>query len=243
MSVTISRPKQSGVVYPESDGQPIAENTLQYRWISTIKEGVESIFGDRSDVFVAADLFWYPVEGEPQIRVAPDVMIVFGRPKGDRGSYMQWKEGGIAPQVTFEILSPGNRNWEMEQKLLFYEDRGVLEYYLYDPQRIELSGWTRAGDELQPIAGIDGWTSPRLRIKFDLGGTELTIYGPDGRRFLNYQELRQQRDQLADDRDRMVRDRRIAVDRDRIAVERDEAVERLNRLSTRLRELGLDPDS
>ena len=36
-------------------------------------------------------------------------MVVFGRPKGYRGSYRQWEEGGIAPQVVFEILSPGNR--------------------------------------------------------------------------------------------------------------------------------------
>ncbi len=32
-------------------------------------------------------------------------MVVFGRPKGDRGSYKQWLENQIAPQVVFEILS------------------------------------------------------------------------------------------------------------------------------------------
>jgi hypothetical protein len=33
MSVSIPSRKQSEIVYPESDGKPMAENTLQFRWI------------------------------------------------------------------------------------------------------------------------------------------------------------------------------------------------------------------
>ncbi len=40
-------------------------------------------------------------------------MVAFGRPKGERGSYQQWKENNIPPQVVFEILSPGNTQTEM----------------------------------------------------------------------------------------------------------------------------------
>ena len=71
--------------------------------------GLDALFRDDPDVFVAGDLLWYPVEGDPKTRIAPDAMVVFGRPKGYRGSYKQWDEGGIAPQVVFEVLSPGNR--------------------------------------------------------------------------------------------------------------------------------------
>ncbi|RME42073.1 MAG: Uma2 family endonuclease, partial [Chloroflexi bacterium] len=92
------------IIYPESDGQPMADNTKQFRWIVTIKEGLEALFADNPDVFVAGDLLWYPVEGRPDIRQAPDVMVAFGRPKEDRGPYLQWEEGGIPPQVVFEIL-------------------------------------------------------------------------------------------------------------------------------------------
>ena len=62
------------IVYPDSDGQPMAENTIQYRYITLIKGGLEVVFQDRPDVFVAGDLFWYPVEGAPEIRTAPDVL-------------------------------------------------------------------------------------------------------------------------------------------------------------------------
>ena len=95
--------------YPENDGRPMADNTEQYEWIVKIKENLEVVFADDSNVFIAGDLLWYPV---PDRRitgpVAPDVMVVFGRPKGRRDSYRQWEEDGIAPQVVFEILSPSN---------------------------------------------------------------------------------------------------------------------------------------
>src|SRR2546428_3824589 len=116
---TLSQSETKPIIYPDSDGQPMAENTLQFRWIVTIEGGLEALFADDPDVFVAGDLLWYPVEGEPTIRAAPDAMVVFGRPKGDRGSYKQWEEGGLAPQVVFEVLSPGNRPAEITRKLGF----------------------------------------------------------------------------------------------------------------------------
>jgi hypothetical protein len=86
MSVSIPRLARSEIVYPDSDGKPIADNTLQFRWIVTIKEGLDWVCRDQLDVFVAGDLLWYPVEGKPSICQAPDAMVAFGRPKGDRGS-------------------------------------------------------------------------------------------------------------------------------------------------------------
>ncbi|MBA4466810.1 Uma2 family endonuclease, partial [Cylindrospermopsis raciborskii CS-506_A] len=65
-------------------------------------------------------------------------MVVFGRPKAHRGSYRQWEEDNIPPQVVFEILSPGNTQDEMDKKKLFYLKHGVEEYYVYDPDRISL---------------------------------------------------------------------------------------------------------
>src|SRR5438105_15887978 len=104
------------VVYPEDDGLPMSDNTLQYEYMHTIKGGLDALFADKPDVFVAGNLLWYPVEGDNTTRQAADIMVAFGRPKGYRGSYRQWEEGGIAPQVVFEILSPGNRPSEMVRK-------------------------------------------------------------------------------------------------------------------------------
>jgi Uma2 family endonuclease len=142
-------------------------------------------------VFVAGDLFWYPVEGRNTICNAPDVMVVLGRPKGDRGSYQQWNEEGIAPQVVFEILSPSNSQDEMDKKLLFYDRYGVEEYYIYDPDRNRLRGWLRGEDGLDVIPQIADWVSPRLGIRFALSEESLELYRPNGERFLTYVEIAQ----------------------------------------------------
>ena len=115
------------LIYPDSDGRPIADNTKQFRWIVTIKEGLDVLYRNDENVFVAGDLLWYPVEGRVDIRAAPDAMVVFGRPKGNRGSYMQWREENIAPQVIFEILSPNSAAQEINRKLKFYDNFGVQE--------------------------------------------------------------------------------------------------------------------
>ena len=179
------------VIYPDSDGKPMADNTRQFDTIVMIQGGLAALFADRPDVFVAGDLLWYPVEGNPSIRAAPDAMVVFGRPPGYRGSYIQHQEDHIAPQVTFEVLSPSNTRTEMRRKLKFYEQHGVEEYYEYDPDRGTLKGWLRRNGRLEPIVQMEGWVSPLMGIRFSLEGSDLVLYRPDGRRFETFVELDQ----------------------------------------------------
>ena len=113
MVTQVPSPTQKDIIYPDSDEQPMADNTEQFELIVWIKENFELLFANDPNVFVAGDLLWYPVEGNNLLRQAPDVMIAFGRPKGYRGSYQQWLEDNIPPQVVFEIWSPGNRPSKM----------------------------------------------------------------------------------------------------------------------------------
>lgn len=245
--------------YPDSDGKPMADNTTQERWIATIKGGLSALFRDRMDVFIAADLLWYPVEGEPKIRCAPDALVAFGRPKGDRHSYKTWVEGGMAPQVVFEILSPGNTRREMARKLEFYDRYGVEEYYLYDPldDGGDFQGWLRIEGRLQPIAAREGWTSPRLGVTFEAPFRKdaLIVHTPDGGRFEPYLELYEdreterrradhaERERLRAERERLRAEReRLRAERERLQAERekDEANARAERMAAKLRELGLD---
>lgn len=233
----------SGLHYPSSDGQPMADNTKQFRWIVVIQQNLEWLFADQETVFVAGDLLWYPVEGDPKKRMAPDVMVAFGRPKGDRGSYQQWLEDNIPPQVVFEILSPGNRVTKMVEKLRFYERYGVEEYYIYDPDGIELTGLTRSDQELVVINQMDGWVSPRLGIRFNLSGEELQLYRPDGQPFLRYVEIAEQAEQ---ERQRAEQEhQRAEQERQRAEQERqraDQAEQRAEQLANRLRAMGINPD-
>ena len=206
--------------YPSDDGLPMSDNQLQFRWIVTVQGGIEALFVDSPDVVVAGNCLWYPVEGEPKIRTAPDAMVIFGRPKGDRGSYIQHREGGVPVTVAFEILSPGNRPGEMRRKLAFYEKYGVEEYYILDPDFAKHKGYLRdAAGVLAPIPDLFGWTSPRLGIRFEMDRTMpkvLRIVRPDGRPFEHYTEA---------------------------ARRADEAALRAERLAAQLRALGIDPEA
>jgi len=217
-TVLRSKPK---IHYPDSDGRPMADNTLQFQWIVTLQGGLDAMFRDDPDVFVVGDLLWYPVEGDNKLCAAPDALVAFGRPKGYRGSYKQWEEAGIAPQVAFEVLSPHNRWSDMMETFRFYERFGVDEYYVFDPDKVELDGYLRHGDRFEPIERIDGWQSPRLGVRFDLSSGDLQVLRPDGRPFATYLELAAQNDR----------------ERQRAEQER----ERAERLAAQLRALGVEP--
>ena len=224
------------LIYPDSDGQPMADNTKQFRWIVVIKENLELLFATNPEVFVAGDLLWYPVEGDNKLRQAPDVMVVFGRAKGDRGSYKQWEEDNIPPQVVFEILSPGNRLKAMAKKFKFYERYGVEEYYVYDPDDIELIGWLRSGEGLEVIEEMNGWVSPRLGVQFELTSENLEIFSPQGKRFLTYVELGQL---LDEERQRTQQERQRA---DEALTQLEQERQRYQALEALLRERGIDPE-
>lgn len=221
MSTQTARRTRPDIDYPDSDGKPMADNTVRFRWIVKLQGGLDFLFQDDPNVFVAGDLFWYPVEGNNKLRMAPDVMVAFGRPKGDRGSYRQWEEDNIAPQVVFEILSPGNRTAENIRKFRFYDHFGVEEFYLFDPDTQLLDGWIRQDGSLTEIDQMDGWTSPRLGVRFDLSSGELQVLRPDGRPLVSYVEMGTQAEQ----------------ERQRAEQER----QRNERLMAQLRALGVEP--
>jgi Uma2 family endonuclease len=252
MSPSITQPPRTTIIYPDSDGQRMAENTLQFEWIVTIKEGLGAMFRHNADVFVAGDLLWYPAEGNPAIRTAPDAMVVIGRPKGYRGSYKQWEENGIAPQIVFEIVAPGNRPGDWVRKFHFYNDYGVEEYYIYDPEYGLLEGWRRGRDGLEEIPQIAGFVSPRLGIRLEPGEgpNNLKIIGPDGEPFATYLELVEQRDAErqrahAEGQRAEAERQRAEAERQRAEAERQRAEaerQRAERLAAKLRDLGLEQE-
>jgi len=252
MSTIFTKPQPSVVEYPEDNGEPMAENTLQFKWIVLVKEGLETLYFHDPDVFVAGDLLWYPVEGEPKICLAPDTMVVFGRPEGYRGSYKQWEEGGLAPQVVFEILSPGNRDDAMQRKLEFYDRHRVDEYYLYDPDTGDLRGWLRGKGGLEAVENMAGHVSPRLGIRFEPGEgpDNLRILDPSGQPFATHQELTrrvEEEHRRAEEQHRRAEEqhRRAEEQRQRAEEEHrcaEDQRQRAERLAQRLRELGIEPD-
>jgi Uma2 family endonuclease len=243
MIVRIRHPEK--LIYPESDDQPMGENTLQFQWIITLFHGFENLYFERPDVFVSSDLFWYPVEGDPTTVLAADLMIVFGRPKGHRGSYKQWEEGGVAPQVVIEIQSPSNTTRNSARKRAFYRRYGVQEFYEYDPDTGVFLAWQRDGRKLVPVPDPNGMTSPLLGVRFEVSREGiLSVIRPDGRPFLSYRDMimeaERHQEQLLQERLRAERER-LKADQERLKADQERL--KAEKLAARLRELGIDPES
>jgi Uma2 family endonuclease len=182
----------AATVYPESDGKPMADNSKQLRWIVVLFGNLSALFRAVGDVLVGGNLLWYARDDPLEPPQAPDVFVAFGRPKGDRGSYRQWEEGGVPLTVVFEVLFPGNTAQEMADKFAFYDEYGVEEYYIYNPDANRLQAFVRRGEALVRARKADGFVSPRLGIRFDLSGPEMTVFYPNGEPFLSFEELKAQ---------------------------------------------------
>ena len=113
MTTALQLSERPAIEYPDSDGLPMAENTLQFRWIVTIMGGLDALFLNDPNVFVAGDLLWYPVEGEPTIRMGPDVLVAFSRPKGDRARTSSGRKVACHPRSFLRSSRPatGPAKW------------------------------------------------------------------------------------------------------------------------------------
>lgn len=60
--------------------------------------------------------------------VQPDLCVVCDKSKIKKNSCVG------APDLIVEVLSPGNSNKEMKQKFELYEEAGVLEYWVVNPE-------------------------------------------------------------------------------------------------------------
>lgn len=217
-----AQPKR--VYYPDDDGLPMSDNTWQFNMIVLLHSGLDAIYRDREDVFVAGKHLIYAVKGQMDVRQAPDVYVAFGAPRMPRGSYKVWEENGLFPQVVFEVWSPANRPQAMAEKHAFYERYGAEEYYIVYPDfPMHVQAHRREGDKLVRLPDATEYVSPRLGVRFEVVAGELTVYGPDGRAFLSPAET------VAE---RTAAERRAEKERDRAA-----------RLAAKLRELGVDPDA
>jgi Uma2 family endonuclease len=111
-------------------------------------------YQDVDDVYVAGNLFLYYLQGDPRSVIAPDVFLVKGVPKGDRGVYKLWEEGE-PPVFVVEVTSNTTRHEDLARKKACYERLGVEEYFLHDPTgdylTPRLQGFRLAGDRYQPI--------------------------------------------------------------------------------------------
>jgi len=219
------------VIYPESDGQPMAETDIHRDYMSSLIETLKDFYRDDPAVYISGNLFVYYVEGDTRKNVAPDVFVVRGVEKRLRRIYQIWKEGK-GPDWVMEVTSEDTRWEDMDFKRKLYQRLGVKEYYLYDPTgdylKDRLLGYRRVGNRYVPVRlpkGEDRVHSDVLSLDLVLESGRLRLYDPRQKQFLlTPDENAQARRQAEAERQREAQARRQAeAERQREAQARRQA--------------------
>ena len=158
------------LVYPESDGEPMAESGRHVRTLLDMIDAIDLHFREVPDVHVGGNMFLYYEEGNPRKVISPDVFMVRGVSKKDLRTYKTWEQ---QPYLDFvlELASPSTYAKDFNEKKVIYEQiLRVKEYCIYDPYgEIDPSfiGFRLVGDTYQEIAFIES------RLPFETLGLEL----------------------------------------------------------------------
>ena len=201
MSRSVSSP--AAVVYPRSDGRPMAESDLHVECITYVRDGLKWCFERRGrrDVYVGANLFVYYERGNCEAMVAPDVFVVLGARDHQRDSYLLWNEPK-GPDFVLEVTSKSTRDEDGGRKRVAYASLGVEEYFLYDPRgeylTPPLQGYRLSGGGYRALAGVallpGGGVSVHsevlgLDVRDPGEGRRLRLHDPaTGRDLLTYRE-------------------------------------------------------
>jgi Uma2 family endonuclease len=133
--MTAVRKPIAEIVYPETDGMPMAESDLHRDIMVDLINRLKERYAKRKNVYVTGNLLVYYEEGQWGVSLAPDCMVVFGVPNHHRRIYKTWEEGAF-PSVVFEITSKTTQREDMLTKLRIYERIWkVKEVFLFDPTR------------------------------------------------------------------------------------------------------------
>lgn len=171
------------VVYPETDGTPMAETDAHINALIYLREALQDYFREAPQVYVAGNLFVYYEEGNPAACVAPDVFVVKGVAKHARRMYKLWEEQH-PPAVVFEITSRSTRLDDLGTKRALYAMLGVHEYFVYDPLGDylvpPLQGYQLHDGEYQrmPRANAGRMRSQELGLELHLDAGQLRLVHP-----------------------------------------------------------------
>lgn len=202
--------KNEPIIYPESDGAPMAESDYQLIWLLYLIQALKAYYADDPQTYAAGNMFVYYEEGDPKGVVSPDVFVVQGVENKLRTSYKVWEEGKT-PDLVIEITSKSTSRVDQTEKLGVYAFLGVQEYILFDPKReyldppmkfyrlanlgykvvepneIQIEDGTRVDQYLSDVTGLEFHY-------FHVSG-EVRLYNPETERYMGtYAELEAERE-------------------------------------------------
>ena len=170
------------LVYPESDGEPMAETPKHQQVMIDCMDIMRSHFRGLADVYIGGNMMLYYEEGNPRKSISPDVFMVRGVSKQELRTYKTWEQ---QPTLDFvlEVASPSTYTRDFNEKMEIYAKiLKVKAYCIYDPYH-EIDpyfvGFRLVGEAYEEIPFVDD------RLPFEVLGLEfgerdgaLRLYDP-----------------------------------------------------------------
>ena len=203
--------------------EPSLESYAHLQQILILLQCLEWLWQDRNDYFAAANLsiYYSPNQKKSEDFRGPDFFVVLGTERRlDRKSWVVWGEGGKYPDVIVEILSPSTAKIDRGQKKQIYQDIfRTPDYFWFDPETLEFQGFQLMEGQYQAIEPTDrGWLwSDRLGLFLGIYQQQLRYFNREGELIPTPAEVAKQERQ-----------------------EKVLALQQIEQLKSRLRELGAD---
>lgn len=221
LEVEIESPNAADIILPPSNlysNEPPLETDLHLRQILLLLTSLEWLWRDRNDFFASGNLTIYfsPKQIKSQDFRGPDFFVVLGTERRSRKSWVVWDEDGKYPNVIIEVLSESTAKADRETKKQIYQDTfRTPEYFWFDPETLEFQGFVLVAGEYEAISpSTNGYLWCRqLGLSLGVYESKLRFFTAEGELVLTPEEAA------------------------------TEAQQRVDRLSDRLRDLGVDPDT
>jgi Uma2 family endonuclease len=205
--------------------EPPLESTWHLYQLMLLLNCLDWLWKERQDYFAAGNLTIYYNAQKLKTKDfrGPDFFVVLGTEKRPRRSWTIWEEDGKYPNVIVELLSTSTAQVDRGLKKDIYQNTfRTPDYFWFDPETLEFAGFHLANGEYQPIPpNQHGWLwSHQLNLFLGIHERQLRYFTPDGDLVPTPEEA-------------------AAAEQQRAEAERQRNI----RLSKKLQELGIDPDT
>ena len=205
--------------------EPPLESDLHLQQIIILLSCLELLWRERSDYYASGNLTIYYNEEQLKKRDfwGPDFFVVLDTEKRPRKSWVVWGEQGKYPNVIVEILSDSTANIDRTKKKILYQNTfRTPNYFWFDPNTLELQGFTILEGQYQAISANDRgylW-SEQLGLYLGIFERKLRYFTADGQLVPTPQEAelkqRQAKEQI------LVEKELILLEKEQILVEKEQ---------------------
>ncbi|MEM7726862.1 MAG: Uma2 family endonuclease [Cyanobacteria bacterium P01_A01_bin.45] len=205
--------------------EPPLETELHLRQIILLFKCLEWLWRDRNDFYAAGNLTIYYSQKKHKSEDfrGPDFFVVLDTERKTRKSWVVWEEDGKYPHLILEILSESTAAIDRDLKKKLYQDTfRTPDYFWFDPYTLEFAGFHLVDGKYQTIeANNQGYLwSQQLNLYLGIHQGLLRFFTPE-------MELVPTPEEVAESE----------------REQKEIAQERAEKLSAKLRELNIDPNS